>query len=148
MRSIRLAVQATADGYPGKTAGLAKEIGRTLGTFRNQCSPDQQDHWINLRDLVKILETTGDLEILHTLARRFNHVCIPVPDGSGGSDMEVLKAWSEWKTEQAETVTAIDQVLEKGHATTRQLDLIEREMHQDFEKEIRLMNRLKSLFAS
>lgn len=139
------AIYETAQAWPGGAKTLALELGLQPGTFSNKCNPNMREHVLNIREAQAMMCHTKNIKILTELARACHHICVPIKDYSGSSDMEILNAWADWDVERSETVTAIRNALSEGKINKRTLDHIHREMFEDFEKELALLERLKSL---
>ncbi len=148
MDPIYHAIAETAKSHPRGATGLSEQLGLQKRTFINKCNPNCEDHLLNVNDLVAIMQQTDDLQILKSLARTFGHVCVPIKSYTEYSDEALLDAWSDWDIERAETTKQIRIALDQGNMSPEQLDRIEQEMFEDFEKELAILNRLKGLVIS
>ncbi len=102
-------------------------------------------HILNINEVRKLINVTGNHELLFELARERGYVCIDIPDYTGVSDMELLNAWADWDAERGETGQAIKKSLEDTAITNDELNKIRKEMFEDFQKELALLRRLESL---
>ncbi len=142
---VAIAIQNTGKNYHGGARQLAIDIGSSPGTFANKTNPNMENHHINIHEMREIMHVSHDYQILYEVARETDHVCVPLEDFSGVSDMELLNAWAAWDAERGETGQAIQRALEDSSITDTEIDKIEKEMFEDFQKELELLNRLKSL---
>ena len=143
--SIEKVIYDTAHEHPGGAKQLAREIGIQPGTFNNKCDPRMPGHILNINEVRKLINVTGNHELLFELARERGYVCIDIPDYTGVSDMELLNAWADWDAERGETGQAIKKSLEDTAITNDELNKIRKEMFEDFQKELALLRRLESL---
>ena len=143
MHNIYQAIHDTTTAYSGGMRQLAKDLGLQPGTFSNKCNPSVETHILNIKELVEICKQTENLTPLHEIARELHCVCVPIEEYDGVADMQLLDAWSDWDIERAETKKEIKEALDRHQITKQCLERIEREMFEDFRKELALLERLR-----
>lgn len=143
MDTINRTIHKTASSYSGGIRKLANDLNLQPGTFSNKCNPSLSTHILNIKELIDICKQTGDLSPLHEIARKLHCVCVPIETYKGISDMQLLDAWSDWEIQRAETMKEIKNALNLHQITALQIDRIQREMFEDFQKELTLLERLK-----
>ncbi|MBT7444866.1 MAG: hypothetical protein HN790_12995 [Methylococcales bacterium] len=139
------AIYDTAHSFPGGAKKLAEEMGKRPGTFNNKCDPNCETHVMTIDEVRNMMKITDDHQILRALAHEFGYACFPLPDYSGYSDIELLDSWADWDASRGKTVLAIRNALEDRRITEKELDAIEKEMREDFQKELALLSRLESI---
>lgn len=147
MKAINKAIHEVASNHPGGARALAKELNLQPGTFSNKCNPAMDTHVLNLREFIDLSLHTEKHDILHEVARKLHCVCVPIERYTGVGDMDLLDAWSDWDIERAETIKEIRLALDHGEATREQFDRIQKEMFEDFQKELALLERLRTLLT-
>ncbi len=124
-------------------AKLAASAGMREIELRKKSDPNQPDDILTILEALKLMLTTKNYTILHTLSGMLKHTSIEIPHYEGIDDMELLDAWSSWSDERSDTVSTIHKALVDGTTDRAELGLIEKEMFQDFHTELALLARLR-----
>ena len=131
--------------HPGGAVALAPLLRMNPGTLSNKVNPLMETHHLTVDEAVQIQLVRRDFRLFHAEARAFNHIAVPAPDLGNVADMELLSAWADWHADIGETTALIREVLSGGRIDRRQLAEIKREMFEDFQRELELLQRLEAL---
>lgn len=131
--------------YPGGAPALAPLVRMNPGTLSNKVNPLMESHHLTVDEAVQIQLIRRDFCLFYAEGRLFNHACVPMPDLHNVADMELLSAWADWHADIGETGAMIKRVLEGGRITKCQLAEIKREMFEDFQRELELLQRLEAM---
>lgn len=148
---LMMAIDNTArqyrDGDDKGFAGVAKRLGQSPNYFSNKVSASYEGAHLTPDELIALMDLTGDYQILHTMARSLSnqHTCIPLKDWSGVSDTDLLDAHLALSEDQGETSKMIREAISKGFITRKDLNEIEREMHEDIQCMYELRGRLEGM---
>jgi hypothetical protein len=131
--------------FPGGAARLAPLVAMRPGTLSNKVNPFQESHHLTVDEAIALQHATQDYRIFYAEARALGHVTVPVGDYAATSDVELLNAYAAFHREVGETAKEIQRALADRRITTAELTAIRREMFEDWQRELELLNRLEAL---
>ena len=141
------AVYETVHGFKHISSGkkgapaLSKVTGIKATTLQNKADRTNDNAILNLHEARTIMVATQDFEILRVLARELDYGVVPLPDISHlTSDMNLLEAHTEWVADFGETANEFKCALDDGKITKDEIDKIRKEMIDDFEKGMALLD--------
>jgi len=70
---------------------------------------------------------------------------VPLPTVEATADMDLLDAWAKWSAEFGETAETIKQALEDGRIEQHEVEAVRRELIEDFEKGLAIIDVLKGM---
>jgi hypothetical protein len=124
---------------------LAPMLGKAPGTLSNEVNPDVTTHKLGVEDAVAVMLAAGDFQLADAIEAELGRVATPMPDFADVSDMELLDAWADWHRDTGETAGAIKAALADGRIDRQELDAIKKEVFEDFQRELALLQRLEAL---
>jgi hypothetical protein len=127
------------------SAELAPLMGKAQRYLDNEVNPDNEQAKLGLDDAVAIQHATRDYRILHAMGQTLGHACVQVADLSGISDVQLLDSILEWDADIGQTKAAIREALDDGDVSDEEYRRIEREVFEDFARELAVLQRLRSL---
>ncbi len=130
---------------PRGALSLGPLVGINPGTLSNKVNPTVETHHLTVDEAIRIQAVAKDYRILQAEARLLHHVCIPIPDFSGVSDLALLDAYAAWTAEIGETAQAIRRGLEDRVFSRKEAAAVRREMFEDFARALELLNRLEAI---
>lgn len=133
------------DGDNRGAVALSPKVNIGATVLSNKVNPFCESHHLGLKESIPIQLTAGNYSILRVYAQILGHAVFQVPDMSGMSDANLLTDYANWNAEIGETHDAIRRALTDGQISRRELAAIEAEMYQDFERELGLLARLRSM---
>lgn len=87
------AIYHTGHSYPGGVHALAARMGVSVNTLTHKLNPNNATHHLHPRELVALLELSGNPAVLQAMAARLGYtVAAAVPDQSGGDPVEAFMA--------------------------------------------------------
>ena len=131
--------------FKGGAVALAPLVNMNSLTLSNKVNPNQETHHLTVDEAVAIQNTAKDYRILNAEAALLGHVCIPLRDFAGVSDLELLNAYAAWHADVGETAFAINRALEDGKVTRAALNEVKREIHEDVQRAFEFYARLEAL---
>ena len=130
------AVYDLAKRYPGGVDAVAHRLKAQVATFYKKLSHNVETHRLTLDEFERTLHVFAEANMpdafqpLHSLAWRFDHVCIPVPHVSSDCPNElsigVMKIAQEIGDVARETANAA----QDGVITKREYERIDREIEE------------------
>jgi len=124
---------------------LAETIGMRSSTLANKASRKEEHAHLNLHEARSVMLATGDVRILEALANSLGYACVPLPTIAATADMDLLDAWAKWSAEFGETAATIKQALEDGRIEHHEIAEVRRELIEDFEKGLAIIDVLKGM---
>ena len=124
---------------------LAPVLGMPPSTLQNKSNPNEEYANLTLKEARAVMLATGDHRIVRVLANEVGEACVTLPSIDFAADMDVLDAWGNWQTEIAETVQRIQFALSDGKIDAREVEDVRRELVEDFEKGLALLDVLKGM---
>lgn len=79
MHVIDAAAQ-TVDNYPGGAESLAPRMGMSAGILRNKVNSNNTTNHLTLEEADRMMDRTGDFQILQALAGRHGFALVPLED--------------------------------------------------------------------
>lgn len=143
--AIYQTVHEFRDGDRTGAVALAPKVNMNAGTLSNKVNAFCDTHHLSLKESVPIQLATGRFDILRAYAQSLGFAVVRVTDLSHWSDIELLDSYAAWNAEIGETHGAIRRALEDGNITRTEINEIESEMYQDFERALGVLQRLRSL---
>lgn len=132
--------------YPGGAVALAPLVRMNRGTLSNKVNPDVETHHLTVDEAVSIQAFCKQYHVLYAEAAALGHVCIPLPQADADlSDAALLDIWAEQQAEDGETAAAIRAALKDGDITKAEYQEIHKEVFEDFQAKLALLQRLGQL---
>lgn len=94
MRVLEAAYRTVHESAGGAIA-VADGIGIGKQVLVNKVNPNNNSHHLGLEEAVKLMEFTGDIQILHALAQGFSGIFVPLASPPSASDNAVITDISE-----------------------------------------------------
>ena len=88
---------------------------------------------------------TGDPEIVHALARRCSHVCVPIGRYAGISDVELLDQLAKLGAEFGDVMREVQLSLADGRVSERELKAIEGQLYEMNAAGAAMLKRMEAL---
>ncbi|SIO94680.1 phage regulatory CII family protein [Vibrio spartinae] len=127
------------------TAGLEQYLDKRPGVLNNEINPHQTGHKFGLIDALKVMQLTGDVQILRSMASELNYSIYFLGNYHTISDVELLNCYSNWHSEIGDVCRAISEALADGDIERNELERIEREFQESFAAALELLQRLRAL---
>lgn len=124
---------------------LAKMTGIVPSTLQNKSDRKQETHHLSVKEARAIMLVSNDFRILQTLASEVGYAAVPLPANAFPADMDLLESWADWSAEIAQTVERIKSALDDKTLTQEEISAIRKEMIEDFEKALALLDVLKGM---
>jgi len=131
--------------FPGGAPALAPLVNMNSNTLSNKVNDRQDSHHLTVDEAVAIQNATQDFRILYAEAMLLQHVCLPIDDYAGISDIELLNAYASYHAECGETAVAIMDALEDGEIKRHEVERVRREMFEDFQRGLAFLARMEAL---
>jgi hypothetical protein len=131
--------------YPGGAVALAPLVRMNAGTLSNKVNPMMDSHHLTVAEAVQIQLIRQAFPLFHAEARAFNQIAIPMPSVQPCSDMDILDAWAHWHQDTAETAMMIKQILDGVEISKRDLAELKREIFEDAQRELELLQILEAM---
>ncbi len=142
---LDLAVYNSIHDFKGGAKALATHLSVKPGTLSNKADPSIDTHHLNVSEALAIMLASEDYRILYALAGALHHSCIPLPDYSLVSDVELLNAYTHFHAEVGQTALAINDALKDGRILRAEYRRIRREGLEDIQAFFELLQRLEAL---
>lgn len=126
MRVLEAAYR-TVHESPGGATAVAEGIGIGKQVLVNKVNPNNSSHHLGLGEAVKLMEFTGDIQILHALAQGFSGIFVPLADLPLISDNAVITDISEMSVKFGRLIQEVVEDAKDGEITGTELDRIESE---------------------
>lgn len=126
MRVLEAAYRTVHDS-PGGAAAVAEGIGMGKQVLVNKVNPNNRSHHLSLEEAVKLMESTGDIQILHALAQGFSGIFLPLAGIPSISDTAVITDISEMSVKFGRLVQEVVEDAKDGEITGTELNRIEAE---------------------
>jgi hypothetical protein len=133
-----------ASGGKG-AAGLARAIGMQGSTLQNKADRKQEFAQLGLKEARSIMLVSGDTTILSTLCQQLGFAAVPLPHIDAPADTDLLDVWADWSEEFGETAASIKKALEDQKITMSEVANVRRELIEDFEKGLAIIDVLKGM---
>lgn len=149
--SVIDAAYATVHDHPGGANALAPRFVTRAGGSMSPavlCSKVDQkkdSHHLTLVEADKLMSFTGDLRILHALARSQGHVCVRLERDIEVSDMAVLELVALVWQGQGDVGEALHEMLADGRITSSEMDHFRVVVHQAETRLHQLVQRVDAM---
>ena len=140
-----LTVHEFRSGGRSGASALAPLVSKTPRSLDNEINPDNAGAKLGVDDAITIMHATRDYRLLEAMATALGFAIVGVGDFSGVSDLELLDVYAAWNSDVGETHAAIRRALADHKVTQKEYDEIEREVFEDFQRELGVLARLKAL---
>lgn len=126
MRVLEAAYR-TVHESPGGASAVADGIGIGKQVLVNKLNPNNNSHHLGLEEAIKLMEFTGDIQILHALAQGFSGIFIPLGNTPSISDNAVITDISDMSVKFGRLVQEVVEDAKDGEITGTELNRIEGE---------------------
>lgn len=126
MRVLEAAYR-TVHESPGGATAVAEGIGIGKQVLVNKLNPNNNSHHLGLEEAIKLMEFTGDIQILHALAQGFSGIFIPLGNTPSISDNAVITDISDMSVKFGRLVQEVVEDAKDGEITSTELNRIEGE---------------------
>jgi len=135
------------DANTGKKGpfALAKVVNMSGATLQNKANRNEEYANLNVKEARSVMLGTKDFSILHALAAELSFAAVPLPVADFPADMDLMVAITEWTTDYGETAAAIRDALNDKKITRKELEVIRKELVQDFEKGIKILDVMEGM---
>jgi len=138
------AFHRTVHNTPGGCEALAVRMGYTAGLLRNKANPNSSTNVLTMDDASRVMEITGDYEVLHALAREHGFTCTKVDEQPAG-DMAVLETTTDIWAKLGDLGTAVHAALVDGRIEQHEVKSIEAATFAAFRPMMQLLARVNGM---
>ncbi len=131
--------------HPGGAAALAPLVRMNAGTLCNKVNPMMDTHHLTVDEAIQIQMIRRDYSLFYAEGRLFDHVTVACPEFDNVADIDLLNAWAAWHADIGQTAGLLQTVLEGAEITRSHLDALKREMFEDFQRALELLQRVEAL---
>lgn len=121
------AAYRTVHEASGGAAAVAEGIGMGKQVLVNKVNPNNHSHHLALEEAVRLMEFTGDTQILHAVAQEFSGIFVPLGDIPSATDNAVITDISEMSVKFGRLVQEVVEDAKDGEITSTELNRIESE---------------------
>ncbi len=132
-------------GTPSGARALAAATGKSAGTISNEVNPDVLTHKLGLEDATLYQLLSHDHRMLHAQAATLHEVCVPLPDFSRVSDVELLTAYADWQAFIGQTCGAVRDALADHRIERHEVEEIRQRGNKHVQRFFEFMSRLEAL---
>ena len=138
------AFHRTVHEAPGGCEALAVRMGYTAGLLRNKANPNSTTNVLTMDDASRVMELTGNHEVLHALARQHGFVCTKI-DEQPASDMAVLESVTDIWQCLGQVGTQVHMALADGKVDQHEVRHIEKAIFVSIRPMMELLARLNGM---
>lgn len=138
------AFHKTVHHTPGGCEALAVRMGYTAGLLRNKANPNSSTNVLTMDDASRVMQLTGDYEVLHALAREHGFTCTKVDEQPAG-DMGVLETTTDIWAKLGDLGTAVHAALVDGRIEQHEVKSIEAATFAAFRPMMQLLARVNGM---
>lgn len=138
------AFHRTVHEAPGGCEALAVRMGYTAGLLRNKANPNSTTNVLTMDDASRVMEITGDYEVLHALARQHGFVCTKI-DEQPACDMAVLESVTDIWQSLGQVGTQVHTALADGRIDRHEVESIEKAIYVSIRPMMELLARLNGM---
>lgn len=124
-QSVLDAAHATAHDYPGGARALAVRMALNPTVLTNQLNPRNNDHPLQVRNLMLMMALTGDVRALHAACIELGYMALPLP---AVADETTSEALTQTCKEFADFLLSVTTALADGRVTKLELRTIRHEL--------------------
>lgn len=145
MSSAADALYLTVRNAPGGYESLAPRLGMSAQILRNKVNPNCDTNQPYLSDVENIMTMTGDVSVLHALAKEQSCVVIPIDATHSSSDSAVLEVMARaWMT-NGDVGAAVNHSLEDGRVEMHEVKRVKDAIHRSITALHELQARLEGM---
>lgn len=130
---------------PGGPESLAPRLGISAQLLRNKANPNIATNQPYLSDIEKVMTLTGDVSVLHALAKGQNYVCIPVETDCNASDMAVIEFITKVWSRSGDVGAEVNKTLEDGRVETHEIERVADAIYRTNEALQQMLSRLRGM---
>lgn len=138
------AFHRTVHNAPGGCEALAVRLGYTAGLLRNKANPNSTTNVLTMDDASRVMEITGDYEVLHALAREHGFTCTKIEEQPAG-DMAVLETTTDIWERLGDLGAEVRKALADGRIEQHEVDAIQQAAFTMFRPVMQLVARVNSM---
>ncbi|MFZ6726176.1 phage regulatory CII family protein [Undibacterium sp. MH2W] len=132
---------------PGGIESLAPRLNMSAQVLRNKANPNTATNHPTLNDVERVMDFTGDFQVLHALAGDRGFICIRVDADAkaNASDMAVLDLITQvWKAE-GDVGTAVNATLADGRVEAHEIACVRKAVYKAQEALYAMLHRLEGM---
>lgn len=134
----------TVHNSPGGCEALAVRMGYTAGLLRNKANPNSTTNVLTMDDASRVMDITGDYEVLHALAREHGFICTKL-DAGKSSDIAVLESVTDIWSKLGGVGTQVHAALADGRIDQHEVKHIEAAIFTAIRPMMDLLTRLNGM---
>lgn len=134
----------TVHTYPGGCEALAVRMGYTAGLLRNKANPNSSTNVLTMDDASRVMDITGDYEVLHALAREHGFICTKLSQPTS-SDVAVLESVTDIWSKLGSVGTQVHTALADGRIDQSEVKHIEAAIFTAIRPMMDLLTRLNGM---
>jgi len=135
----------TVKDYPGGMESLAVRMGMNPQVLRNKANPNIATNHPTLSDVEKIMDLTGDYQVLDALAMSTGHVLIKVESNATPSDMAVLEMVTQVWAANGDVGAAVNETLADGRVELHEVAAVRKAIYRTQQALFELLSRLEGM---
>jgi len=123
---------------------LSNAMGWGASMLQNYANPNEPSQF-SITQIRALILRTGDKRPLRQLAHDVGEACFPLLVTQFPGDSDLLSAWADWQAEIGETMQKAKAILDDGKVVAVEVDELRRELIEDFEKGLALLDVFKGM---
>ncbi len=128
--SAQDAFYKTCKSYPGGFESLAPRLGMNPQVLRNKANPNCAQNHPYLADAEQLMTLTGDVAVLHAMAKEQGCVVLRVDTAASASDMAVLEWIAKvWQT-NGDVGSEVNTTLADGRVEPHEVEQVKEAVHR------------------
>ncbi|TXG78922.1 hypothetical protein E6Q11_00085 [Candidatus Dojkabacteria bacterium] len=135
----------TVKNAPGGYDSLAPRMGISAQLLRNKANPNVATNHPYLSDIEQVMTLTGDLSVLHALAKEQNCVVVPIESAVSASDMAVLELVAKVWSTNGDVGSAVNSTLADGRVEHHEVEQVAEAIHRTVTALHEMLARLKGM---
>lgn len=139
------AFHTTVHGYAGGCETLAARMGVSAAVLRNKANPNADYHKPTLADIDRVMGLSGNVAVLHALARNHGHVCIPVQTDAAPSDMAILELVTQVWSASGSVGAEVHATLADGLVEQHEIERVEAAVYRVNKTLSEMVSRLRGM---
>nr|WP_315481485.1 phage regulatory CII family protein [uncultured Undibacterium sp.] len=116
-----------AEGGP---ESLAPRLGMSAQVLRNKANPNIQTNHPTLTDIDRVMTFTGNVSVLHALAKNQSHVCIAIDDHANACDTAILELVAKVWSTNGDVGQAVNDTLADGRVEAHEVRRVDEAIHR------------------
>jgi len=127
-------------------AAAAAVLGKAPGTVCNEANPEIHTHKPDLNGIIALELAAGEFPVLYAHAHECHHACYPLPDPDENvSDVELLKALTEWNAAIGRTMQQINATFEDNKVEPHEVRAVVQRLHTQMRRGLEFVERLRMI---